>query len=139
MFGSLDEDFSHFALEHWGPFQASLYRYFGHDCRGIQCCDMPQPSTFVPPTPPGSQDSSPSIPSLESCSSSSNGGEDRKEESQESDDSYWTMVSSIKQGPPGWHVAEVGGGESAGQVWVQSRPLYPNNYQCTEPTPQSTH
>ncbi|KAF9789852.1 hypothetical protein BJ322DRAFT_1105721 [Thelephora terrestris] len=25
MFGSLDEDFSHFALEHWGPFQASLY------------------------------------------------------------------------------------------------------------------
>jgi hypothetical protein len=27
---SLNNDFSHFALEHWGPFQASLFRYFGH-------------------------------------------------------------------------------------------------------------
>jgi hypothetical protein len=56
---SLNEDFTHFALEHWGPFQASLFRYFGHQCHGAYCTDPPQSSPVVPPTPPGSGHSLP--------------------------------------------------------------------------------
>jgi hypothetical protein len=115
---SLNKDFTHFALEHWGPFQASLFRYFGHQCRGAYCTDPPQSSPIVPPTPPGSGCSSPSIPSLDSCSSPSDGGENFEEAVQESDDSFWTAVLPVEQGPSGSHAVEVGSGESAGQVWV---------------------
>jgi hypothetical protein len=116
---SLNEDFSHFALEHWGPFQASLFRYFGHQCQGAYCTDPPQSSPVVPLTPPGSGSSSPSIPSLESCSSSSDGGEVVEEAAQKSDDSFWTAVSPVEPGSPGSYVAEAGDSEASGQVWVR--------------------
>jgi hypothetical protein len=116
---SLNEDFSHFALEHWGPFQASLFRYFGRQCRGAYCTDPPQSSPVVPPTPPGLGSSSPSVPSLESCSSSSDGGEVVKEAMQESDDSFWTAVLPVEPGSPSSHAAEAGGSEASGQVWIR--------------------
>src|SRR6202161_3528985 len=95
---SLNDDFSHFALEHWGPFQASLFRYFRHQCRGAYCTDPPLKSPVVPPPSPGSGCSSSSVPSLESCPSLSDGGEDPEEErAQESDDSYWSTLSSLRQ------------------------------------------
>jgi hypothetical protein len=115
---SLNEDFSHFALEHWKPFQESLYRYFGHQCRGAYCTDPAPYSPVVPPTPPGSRSSSSSIPPLESCSS--DGGEDLEEDTPESDDSFWTAVSPVEQESPSSNAAEVGSGKSSGKVWVQS-------------------
>ncbi|KAF9778055.1 hypothetical protein BJ322DRAFT_1114596 [Thelephora terrestris] len=114
------ENFSHFALEHWKPFQEFLFRYFGHQCRGAYCTDPAPYSPVVPPTLPGSGNSSPSIPSLESCSDSSNGGEDLEEATQESDDSFWTAVLPVEQESPSSNAAEVGSGESAGEVWVRS-------------------
>ncbi|KAF9788767.1 hypothetical protein BJ322DRAFT_1184096 [Thelephora terrestris] len=114
----LNEDFTHFALEHWKPFQESLFQYFGHQCRGAYCTDPAPHSPVVPPTPPGSRSPSSSVPSLESCPSSSDGGKDLEERAQESDDSYWTAVSPIEQESPSSNVAEVGSGESSGKVWI---------------------
>ncbi|KAF9780983.1 hypothetical protein BJ322DRAFT_1112373 [Thelephora terrestris] len=116
---SLNEDFSHFALEHWGPFQASLFRYFGHQCRGAYCTDPPCKSPVIPSPPPGSGNSSSPIPSLESCPSSSDGGAiPEEEEPQESDDSFWSTLSSLRQVTSGSDEVESGSGGSPGQVWI---------------------
>ncbi|KAF9789540.1 hypothetical protein BJ322DRAFT_1177836 [Thelephora terrestris] len=110
---SLNEDFSHFALEHWGPFQAALFRYFGHQCHGAYCTDPPPKSPVVPSPPPGSGRSSPSIPSLESCPSSPDGGEVPEEEDpQESDDSFWSTLSSLRQVTASTNEVEGGSGGS---------------------------
>jgi hypothetical protein len=117
---SLNEDFSHFALEHWKPFQESLLRYFGHRCRGAYCTDTAPHSPVVPPPSSRSGSPSPSIPSLESCSNASDGGEDPKEErSQESDDSYWSTLSSLRQVTSGSNEAEGGSSGSPGPLWVR--------------------
>jgi hypothetical protein len=117
---SLNDDFSHFALEHWGPFQASLFRYFGHQCHGAYCTDPPCKSPVVPSPPPGSGCSSPSIPSLESCPSSPNGGEvPEEEEPEESDDSFWSTLSSLRQVTSGSDEVEGGSGRSPRPVWVR--------------------
>ncbi|KAF9793109.1 hypothetical protein BJ322DRAFT_1016713 [Thelephora terrestris] len=116
---SLNEDFSHFALEHWGPFQASLLKYFGHRCRGAYCSDYPSDSPVIPPPPSRSGSVSPSLPSLESCSD--NGGKEAEEEevSSKSDDSFWTALSAIGQGEAGEDEVEGGGRGSPGSVWVR--------------------
>ncbi|KAF9793076.1 hypothetical protein BJ322DRAFT_1016681 [Thelephora terrestris] len=116
---SLNEDFSHFALEHWGPFQASLLRYFGHRCHGAYCSDYPLDSPVIPPPPSRLGSVSPSLPSLESCSD--NGGKEAEEEevSSKSDDSFWTALSAIGQGEAGENEAEGGGRGSPGSVWVR--------------------
>jgi hypothetical protein len=117
---SLNDDFSHFALEHWGPFQASLFQYFGHQCHGAYCTDPLCKSPVIPLPPPGSGRSSPSIPSLESCPSSSDGGEvPEEEEPQESDDSFWSTLSSLRQVTTGLDEVESGGGGSPGPLWVR--------------------
>jgi hypothetical protein len=117
---SLNEDFSHFALEHWGPFQASLFRYFGHQCHGSYCTDPPAKSPVVPSPPPGSGRSSPSLPSLESCPSSPDGGEVPEEEDpQESDDSFWSTLSSLRQVTASTDEVEGGSGGSPRPVWVR--------------------
>jgi hypothetical protein len=117
---SLNDDFSHFALEHWGPFQASLFRYFGHQCHGAYCTDPPCKSPVVPSPPPGSGRSSPSIPSLESCPSSPDGGEvPEEEEPQESDDSFWSTLSSLRQVTSGSDEVEGGSGGSPRPLWVR--------------------
>jgi hypothetical protein len=114
---SLNDDFSHFALEHWGPFQKSLLRYLGHRCRGAYCSDYPD-SPVVPPPSSRSGSVSPSIPSLESCSD--NGGEDIEEEAaQESDDPYWSAVSSFRQGEAGEDEVEGGSRGSSRSLWVR--------------------
>ncbi|KAF9789613.1 hypothetical protein BJ322DRAFT_1018224 [Thelephora terrestris] len=118
---SLNEDFSHFALEHWKPFQESLLRYFGHRCHGAYCTDAAPHSPVVPPPSPGSRSSSSSVPSLESCPESSVGGEDPEEKSQESDDSYWTTLSSLRQVTAGSDEVEGGGSGSPGPLWVRIR------------------
>jgi hypothetical protein len=117
---SLNDDFCHFALEHWGPFQASLFRYFGHQCHGAYCTDPPCKSPVVPSPPPGSGRSSPSIPSLESCPSSPDGGEvPEEEEPQESDDSFWSTLSSLRQVTSGSDEVEGGSGGSPRPLWVR--------------------
>ncbi|KAF9783729.1 hypothetical protein BJ322DRAFT_1021535 [Thelephora terrestris] len=116
---SLNEDFSHFALDHWKPFQESLLRYFGHRCHGAYCTDAAPHSPVVPPPSPGPGSPSSSVPSLESCSESSDGGEDPEEErAQESDDSYWSTLSSLRQITSGSNEAESGGSGSPGPLWV---------------------
>jgi hypothetical protein len=116
---SLNEDFSHFALEHWGPFQASLLRYFGHRCRGAYCSDYPSDSPVVPPPSSRSGSVSPSVPSLESCSD--NGGEEAEEEedSSKSDDSFWTALQAIGQDEASEDEVEGRGSRSPGSVWVR--------------------
>jgi hypothetical protein len=117
---SLNDDFSHFALEHWKPFQESLLRYFGHRCHGAYCTDTAPHSPIIPPPPSRSGGSSPSVPSLESCSDSSDGGEDPEEErSQESNDSYWSTLSSLRQVTSSSNEVEGGGSGSPGPLWVR--------------------
>ncbi|KAF9791134.1 hypothetical protein BJ322DRAFT_1017705 [Thelephora terrestris] len=117
---SLNEDFSHFALEHWKPFQESLLRYFSHRCHGAYCTDTAPHSPIVPPPSSRSGSSSPSIPSLESCSDASDGGEDSEKEGlQKSDDSYWSTLSSLRQVTSGLNEAESGGSGSPGPLWVR--------------------
>ncbi|KAF9779296.1 hypothetical protein BJ322DRAFT_1113638 [Thelephora terrestris] len=121
---SLNDDFSHFALEHWKPFQESLLRYFGHRCHGAYCTDATPHSPIVPP--PSSRSRSPSspIPSLESCSSTSDGGEIPEEkESQESDDSYWSTLSSLRQVTSGSNEVEGGSSRSPGPLWVRIKQM----------------
>jgi hypothetical protein len=114
---SLNEDFSHFALEHWKPFQESLFRYFGHRCHGAFCTDAAPHSPVVPPPSPGSGSPSSPVPSLESCSSFSDGEANLEEDSSESNDSYWSVLSAVEQVTTGSNAVEVRDIETAGQVW----------------------
>ena len=121
---SLNEDFSHFALEHWRPFQESLFRYFGHQCHGAYCVDPAPHSPVVPPPSPRSGSSSSPVPSLESCSSGSDGGaHDEEEGAQESHDSFRTALSSIEQGASSAHEVESGSVGFTGSIWVCTREL----------------
>jgi hypothetical protein len=114
---SLNEDFSHFALEHWKPFQESLIKYFGHRCHGAFCTDAAPHSPVVPPPSPRSGGSSSPIPSLESCSPLSDGEAFVREDSSESDDLYWSVLSAVEQITTGSNVVEVRGVETSRQVW----------------------